>query len=79
MTVNIKSIRSFPIPDRWVVHSYYTLNPYAPDGSGRILCAGCDPDSGVGEVMILDPDGRVIDRFGRQKLSTIFYHTGTLR
>lgn len=76
MTVNIKSIRSFSIPDRWVVHSYYTLNPYAPDGSGRILCAGCDPDSGIGEVMILDPDGRVVDRFGRQRVSTIFYHTG---
>ena len=72
----IKNIRSFHIPGRWTVHSYYTLNPYAPDGSGRILCAGCDPDSGIGEVMILGPDGRVIDRFGRQKISTIFYHTG---
>lgn len=74
--MKLKNIREFRIKDYWTVHSYYTLDPYAPDGSGRILCAGCDPDKGVGEVFILDKDGKVIDRFGKQSISAIFFHTG---
>lgn len=70
------NIREVRIDGRWVVHSYYALDPYATDGSGRILCAGCDPDSGIGEVFILDTDGKIIDRFGKQRVSAIFYHTG---
>ena len=31
-----------PLPDRWCLHSYYSLCPYAPDGSDRILLAGAD-------------------------------------
>ncbi|NLB41892.1 MAG: hypothetical protein GX815_06460, partial [Clostridiales bacterium] len=50
-------LRRFPILDRWCVHSYYTLCPYAPDGSGRILIAGADLDSKFGEVLILSADG----------------------
>ncbi len=74
--MNIKNMRTFSLPGKWTVHSYYSLNPYAPDGSGRLLCAGCDVDTGIGEVFVLDADGKVLDRFGKQKVSTIFFHTG---
>ena len=38
--------------DKWCLHSYYSLCPYAPDNSGRLLFSGCDPDTGVGKVYI---------------------------
>lgn len=73
-------ITKTPIPlqvsNRWCVHSYYTLCPYAPDGSGRILIAGADPASGQGEVIILSPDGEVLDRFGSHPVIPSFWHTG---
>ena len=47
--MKITNVRKFPIENRWVVHSYYSMNPYAPDGSGRLLCAGCDLETGLGE------------------------------
>ena len=68
--------RSFPVSDRWSLHSYYTLCPYAPDGSGRILAAGADLDKGTGEVIVLSADGIVLDRFGGYPLNDAFYHTG---
>ena len=68
--------RTFAIPNRWCVHSYYSLCPYAPDGSGRILIAGADLDSGLGEVMVLSPDGEVLDRFGEHPVNDAFWHTG---
>jgi len=74
--MKITNVRKFPIENRWVVHSYYSMNPYAPDGSGRLLCAGCDLETGLGEVYVLDRDGKVIDRFGKQKVTAIFFHTG---
>ncbi len=70
------SIRALPVSDRWCVHSYYTLCPYAPDGSGRLLLAGADLARSTGEVLILDRDGAVVDRFGEGPLTTAFYHTG---
>lgn len=70
------SIRALPVSDRWCVHSYYTLCPYAPDGSGRLLLAGADLDRSIGEVLILDSDGGVVDRFGENPLHTAFFHTG---
>ena len=33
--MHIDEIRSFPIPGRWTVHSYYSLDPYAPDGEAQ--------------------------------------------
>ena len=68
--------REIIVPGRFMLHSYYTLCPYAPDGSGRILAAGCDLETEIGEVYILSPEGEVIDSFGRQKVSNSFYHTG---
>ena len=68
--------RAFPIANRWVVHSYYTLCPYAPDGSGRILAAGADLATGEAEVLVLSPEGEVLDRFGMQPVIPSFWHTG---
>jgi len=70
------SPRAFSIPGRWCVHGYYTLCPYAPDGSGRILAAGGNLEEGWGEVLVLSPDGEVLDTFGRHALTNSFYHTG---
>ena len=61
----------------WCVHSYYTLSPYAPDGSGRILVSGADLDGDTTRVYILSPDGEVLARFGEGKPDTNFYHTGS--
>lgn len=70
------TVTQIPVPHRWCVHSYYTLCPYAPDGSGRFLIAGADPDSGFGEVMVLSSKGEVLDRFGWQPVIPSFWHTG---
>jgi hypothetical protein len=70
------TVKSFPVADRWCVHAYYTLCPYAPDGSGRFLLAGADPASGYGEVLVLSAEGQILDRFGWQPVSPSFWHTG---
>ena len=69
-------IRPILVQDRWCVHSYYTLSPYAPDGSGRLLLAGGDLDNGIGEVIVLSSEGAVLDRFGQTALHSGFFHTG---
>ena len=61
----------------WCVHSYYTLSPYAPDGSGRILISGADLDGNTTCIYILSPEGEVLARFGEGKPDTNFYHTGS--
>ncbi|GHB92809.1 hypothetical protein [Cerasicoccus arenae] len=68
--------RTLSVEGRWCLHSYYSLCPYAPDGSGRILIAGVDLENGQGEVMILSPDAKVLDRFGRNDVTPSFWHTG---
>lgn len=65
-----------PVDNRWCVHAYYTLCPYAPDASGRLLIAGADLETETGTVMIFGPNGAVIDRFGQHKVSAAFWHTG---
>lgn len=69
-------ITRLPVGERWCLHSYYTVSPYAPDGSGRILAAGADLETGQAEVLILSAGGEVLDRFGRQAAESGFYHTG---
>jgi len=68
--------RPLPVPDRWTIHAYYTLSPYAPDGSDQILAAGANLDDGTGEVLVLDRDGAVLDRFGQEATNAAFWHTG---
>ncbi|WP_210769249.1 hypothetical protein [Occultella kanbiaonis] len=69
-------LRRFRVPDRWLVHAYYTVSPYAPDGTDRVLVAGADLDRNLCEVLILGPDGDVLDRFGTNPIRTSFFHTG---
>lgn len=69
-------VRPIPVPGQWTLHSYYTLSPYAPDGSGRLLASGADLDDGNAEVLILAPDGEVLDRFGEHRVDGSFWHTG---
>jgi hypothetical protein len=69
------SLHSLPIPGRWCLHSYYTLCPYAPDGSGRLLVAGADPVTGVGEIFVLSAGGEILHRFGQVPVSASFWHT----
>ena len=75
---NIQSFKSrdIIIPDRWSIHSYYTICPYAPDGSGRILLNCADLDGNYGEIVITASDGEILNRFGKNKLSDAFFHTG---
>lgn len=75
MTLQPK-IRSFPLDGLWCVHSYYTLCPYAPDGSGRILAAGANVADGTAEVLVLSSDGGILDRFGKGPVTPSFWHTG---
>lgn len=74
--INEPFVRPFPVEDRWCVHSYYTVSPYAPDGSGRLLLAGGDLEKRTGEVLIVGADGRVQERFGHAGLHSGFFHTG---
>ncbi len=76
MTTLSPALRSLAVPGRWCVHSYYTLCPYAPDGSGRILVAGADLATGIGQVLVLSPQGGVLDRFGDNPATPSFWHTG---
>lgn len=74
--MNIPPPKPLPVADRWCVHSYYTLCPYAPDDSGRILLAGADLATTQAEVLILSSEGEVLERFGRQPVTPSFWHTG---
>ena len=68
--------RQIRVPGHWLIHSYYTLCPYAPDGSGRLLAAGADLDTRMGFVFVIDSDGKVLDRFGGHPVESGFFHTG---
>lgn len=76
MLKNFMELRTFKVADRWCVHGYYTLCPYAPDGSGRLLVAGADLKAKTAEVIVLSSDGEVLDRFGCVPIITSFWHTG---
>ncbi len=76
MNVLINRTRSLPVADRWCVHSYYTLCPYAPDDSGRLLLAGVDLKTNQGEVIMMSAQGEVLDTFGEHTVNTGFFHTG---
>ena len=69
-------IRRISVPGRWCVHSYYTLDPVAPDGSGRLLLAGVDLKTGLGKVYVTGADGKVEDEFGENRVESNFFHTG---
>ncbi|MAX27212.1 MAG: hypothetical protein CMJ19_22170 [Phycisphaeraceae bacterium] len=75
MTPSI-TLHPIDLPGQWCVHSYYTLNPYAPDNSDRLLLAVTDIDSNQGNVLILGPDRKVQHRLGPFPITPSFWHTG---
>ena len=70
------SPRLRPLPDRWCLHRYYSLCPYAPDGANRILLAGADLATNTGEVIILGPDRTIEHRWPAGPVNAAFWHTG---
>ena len=74
--LNHPRIRAAAPLNKWCVHSYYTLCPYAPDGSGRLLLAAADLEGETGEVCVVSQKGELLHRFGKNKCESNFYHTG---
>jgi hypothetical protein len=69
-------LREFKVPDRWCLHGYYSLCPYAPDDSGRFLIAGANLETKLAEVLVLSRDGSIINRFGSVPTTHSYWHTG---
>ncbi len=61
---------------KWCLHSYYTVNPWAPDGTGRILYGAADLEKGTAAVCIGTESGEELDCLGESEYSPSFYHTG---
>jgi hypothetical protein len=74
--VRVANQRTLEVPDRWCIHAYYTLCPWAPDGSGRLLVSGADLAAQTGHVYVLSSDGRVLGSFASGQLESSFFHTG---
>ena len=72
----MKILRTIKLPGLWALHSYYTLPPWAPDNSGRLLLAGVDLATREGEVFVVGKDGEIEERFGRHAVESDFFHTG---
>lgn len=62
--------------DRWCVHSYYSICPYAPDKSGRVLVSGTDLDTHKTYVYIVSSKGEVLAAIENSIAESNFYHTG---
>ncbi|TVR54435.1 MAG: hypothetical protein EA426_16995 [Spirochaetaceae bacterium] len=76
MTKREQDPRILGVHDRWTVHSYYSLCPYAPDGSGRIIVSGADLEKETAAVFVLDSDGRVLAKSPEVRYDVPFFHTG---
>lgn len=76
MSDNNSGFRRISPEDEWCVHSYYSLCPYAPDGSGRILFSGTDLKKQRAQIYIASGDGGIQHRFGDEIPESSFYHTG---
>ena len=72
----MKLLRTVKLPGLWVLHSYYTMPPWAPDDSDRLLLAGADLVNREGEVFVVGPNGEIEARFGRHPVESDFFHTG---
>ncbi len=73
----IKNLKRISPEGVWCVHAYYSLCPYAPDGSGRILFAGTDIKDGSVKLYITSGDGELLRTFGHGFAESNFYHTGS--
>ena len=69
-------VHPLPLKNKWCVHAYYTMCPYAPDGSGRILFSGADIKTGKTKIYIMSSTGELLDEFGDGLAESNFYHTG---
>lgn len=69
-------IKYMHLDGMWCVLSYYTINPYAPDDSGRLLFAGADLKNKKSYIIIASSNGKIIDKFGEDEIDSNFYHTG---
>jgi hypothetical protein len=74
---DIKGLRIVSPTNEWCVHSYYTLCPYAPDGSGRVLVSAVDLDTERTHILIVSKTGEILADFGEGKAQPYFYHTGS--
>jgi hypothetical protein len=70
------AVRPVSPPGRWCLHSYYSLCPYAPDGSDRFLAAAADLFTQRAQLLLLDGTGRVLTRWGDHPVTSSFWHTG---
>ena len=68
--------KKYAVDGIWMIHSYFIVDPTAPDGSGRVVLSGADLDNNIARVYIFSEDGEVIETFGDQTISPDFYHTG---
>lgn len=68
--------KKYGVEGIWMIHSYFIVDPVAPDGSKRVVLSGADLDNNVARVYIFSEDGEVIETFGDQPVSADFYHTG---
>lgn len=73
----IHGVRIVSPEDRWCVHSYYSLCPYAPDGSGRMIYSAANLDTGKSQIYVQSADGTILKTFGNIQVEASFYHTGT--
>ena len=76
MNAELYGARRLSPPGVWCVHSYYTTNPEAPDGSGRLILSGVDLDRNKSYVYLLSQEGEILARFGENTPDASFYHTG---
>lgn len=68
--------RILNITGKWSIHSYYTLSPYAPDGSERILISSADLVSNTAQVLVVTTEGEILKELNPQPLTESFWHTG---
>ena len=72
----IPGVKTISPLDKWCVHAYYSLCPYAPDGSGRLLFSAADLETGRSKVYIRSKEGEILDVFGDEVVESSYYHTG---
>jgi hypothetical protein len=68
--------RTLPVRGKWCIHSYYTLSPFAPDGSDRILFAAADLEQHTAQVLVVAADGKILNALPPQPITESFWHTG---
>ncbi len=71
-----RNVKPTALLDKWCVHAYYTICPWAPDGSGRLLFAAADLDTKTNRIYVADKDGKILHSFAESACTSSFWHTG---